>query len=259
MPTPCPASEESTAIISKLIGIADISATELLRKVLADFGQSFAIATSFQDEGMVLVDMAVKISPRARVLTVDTGRLPAATLDMIATVERHYGITVEVLHPNFAEVTAMTSRFGQDLFRDDTAFRRLCCEVRKVRPLEAVTDVRAWAFGLRREQSESRRDIAQVEETGGLLRMHPLAAWTKSEVADYIREHNVPRHPLYAAGYATIGCDPCTRAINPGEDERAGRWWWEQDIDKECGIHFSPDGKVERQLDVLLSEVLAAR
>jgi phosphoadenosine phosphosulfate reductase len=242
-----------------LIGIADISAVELLKKTLDDLGQGFAIATSFQDEGMVLVDMAVRISPRARVLTVDTGRLPAATLDMIGMVERHYGIAVEVARPDAGEVGAMTSRFGQDLFRDDTAFRRLCCEVRKVRPLAAVTDVRAWAFGLRREQSESRRDIAQVEQADGLLKLHPLAAWTKSEVSGYLREHGVPRHPLYAAGYATIGCDPCTRAINAGEDERAGRWWWEQDVDKECGIHFSPDGKAERRLDVLLSEVLAAR
>lgn len=246
-------------IIVKLIEIADISATELLKKVLDEFGLAFAIATSFQDEGMVLVDMAVRISPRARILTVDTGRLPAATLDMIGTVERHYGIAVETIRPNADEVAAMTSRHGQDLFRDDTAFRRLCCEVRKVRPLEAVTGVRAWAFGLRRDQSESRRDIAQVEETDGRVRLHPLAAWTKSEVAEYLREHGVPRHPLYAAGYATIGCDPCTRAVNPGEDERAGRWWWEQDASKECGIHFSPNGRAERQLDVLLREVLAAR
>ena len=242
-----------------MIEIADISAAELLSKVLHDFGRAFAIATSFQDEGMVLVDMAVRLSPRVRVLTVDSGRLPAATLDMIGTVQRHYGIAVETVRPDAREVAAMTSRFGQDLFRDGAAFRRLCCEVRKVRPLEALTDVRACAFGLRREQSESRRDIAQMEEAGGRLRLHPLAAWTKAEVADYLRQHGVPRHPLYVAGYATIGCDPCTRAMHPGEDERAGRWWWEQDTARECGIHFSPDGAVERQVDVLLREVLTAR
>ncbi|MGA3028830.1 MAG: phosphoadenylyl-sulfate reductase [Bryobacteraceae bacterium] len=242
-----------------MIEIADIPAAGLLGKVLDQFGRAFAIATSFQDEGMVLVDMAVRISPGVRVLTVDTGRLPAATLDMIGMVERHYGIVVETVRPDAREVAAMTSRFGQDLFRDGAAFRRLCCEVRKVRPLDAVPDVRAWAFGLRREQSESRRDIAQVEEAGGRLRLHPLAAWSKDEVGDYLREHGVPRHPLYAAGYATIGCDPCTRAAHPGEDERAGRWWWEQDTARECGIHFSPDGQAERQLDVLLREVLAAR
>jgi len=250
---------KAAATISKLIGITDISATELLAKMLDEFGRAFAIATSFQDEGMVLVDVAVRISPRARVLTVDTGRLPAATLDMIGMVERHYGISVETVRPDAGEVAAMTSRFGQDLFRDDTALRRLCCEVRKVRPLDAVTNVRAWAFGLRREQSESRRDIAQVEQVDGRLKLHPLAAWTRGEVADYLREHGVPRHPLYAAGYASIGCQPCTRAVHPGEDERAGRWWWEQDAAKECGIHFSPNGHAERQVDVLLREVLAAR
>ena len=242
-----------------MIGIADISATDLIRKALEEFGRGFAIATSFQDEGMVLVDMALRISLETRVLTVDTGRLPAATLDMIGIVEQHYGMRVEVARPEAGEVAAMTSRFGMDLFREDTAFRRLCCEVRKVRPLAAIADVRAWAFGLRRGQSESRRDIAQVEEYEGRLKLHPLAAWSKNEVADYVREHAVPRHPLYAAGYATIGCDPCTRAVHAGEDERAGRWWWEQDADKECGIHFSPDGHAERRLDVLLSEVLAAR
>jgi phosphoadenylyl-sulfate reductase (thioredoxin) len=242
-----------------LIEIVDIAAAELLSKVSGDYGKAFAIATSFQDEGMVLVDMAMRISPGIRVLTVDTGRLPAATLDMIGIVERHYRIAVETVHPNDGEVAAMTSRFGQDLFREDTAFRRLCCEVRKVRPLESVPDVRAWAFGLRREQADSRRDIAQVEEADGKLRVHPLAAWTKNEVAAYLRQHGVPRHPLYAAGYATIGCDPCTRAVRQGEDERAGRWWWEQDATKECGIHFTPDGQAEHRVDVLLREVLAAR
>jgi len=241
-----------------LIEIVDIAAADLLGRVMDEFNHAFALATSFQDEGMVLVDMAVRISPRVRVVTVDTGRLPAATLDMIGMVERHYGIAVEVLHPDEREVTAMTSRFGRNLFRDDMAFRRLCCEVRKVRPLEAAPNVRAWAFGLRREQSESRRDIAQVEEFGGRLKLHPLAAWTKGDVAEYLRDHGVPRHPLYAAGYATIGCEPCTRAVHPGEDERAGRWWWEQDAAKECGIHFSPNGPAERQVDVLLREVLAA-
>ena len=208
---------------------------------------------------MVLVDMALRISRDVRVLTVDTGRLPSATLDMIGIVERRYGINVQIVRPDAAEVATMTSRFGQDLFRDDTACRRLCCEVRKVRPLKAVPDVRAWAFGLRRDQSDSRRDIAQVERVGDILRLHPLAAWTKRQVDDYLEEHSVPRHPLYAAGYATIGCDPCTRPVHPGEDERAGRWWWEEDAAKECGIHFSPDGRAERKLDVLLREVLAAQ
>jgi phosphoadenosine phosphosulfate reductase len=250
-----------------LIEIGDISATELLSNALDRFGSAFAVVTSFQDEGVVLVDMAARILPHVRVLTVDTGRLPAATREMIGIVERRYDLTVEVIRPDPAEVAAMVSRFGVDLFREDIAFRRLCCEVRKVRPLEAalsgimkgVPDVRAWASGVRREQAESRRDIVKAEESDGRLKLYPLADWTKAEVADYIRENRVPRHPLYAAGYTSIGCDPCTRAVGPGEDERAGRWWWEQDTHKECGIHFTPDGHAERQVDVLLSEVLGAR
>jgi len=250
-----------------LIEIGDISAAELLRTALDRFGSAFAVVTSFQDEGMVLVDMAARIMQHVRVLTVDTGRLPAATREMIGIVERRYDLTVEVIRPDAAEVAAMVSRFGADLFRDDTAFRRLCCEVRKVRPLEAalrgamegVPDVRAWASGLRREQAESRRDIPRAEESDGRLKLYPLADWTKTEVAVYLRENHVPRHPLYAVGYTSIGCDPCTRAVGPGEDERAGRWWWERDTAKECGIHFTPDGRAERQVDVLLGEVLAAR
>ena len=250
-----------------MIEIGDISASELLRDALDRFGAAFAVVTSFQDEGMVLVDMAARIHPHVRVITVDTGRLPAATQEMIGRVERHYNLEVETIRPAAGEVAAMTSLFGEDLFREDTAYRRLCCQVRKVRPLEAalrgsmpgVADVRAWASGLRREQAESRSQIQRMEESGGRLKLHPLADWTKAEVAAYLREHGVPRHPLYAAGYASIGCDPCTRAVQAGEDERAGRWWWEQDAAKECGIHFSPDGRAERQVDVLLREVLAAR
>ena len=250
-----------------MIEIADISASDLLRNALARYGSAFAVVTSFQDEGMVLVDMAARVLPHVRVLTVDTGRLPAATREMIGIVERRYDLSVEVIRPDAAEVASMISRFGVDLFRDDAALRRLCCEVRKVRPLEAalsgamngVPDVRAWASGLRREQSESRRDIPRAEESNGRLKLYPLADWSKAEVADYIRENRVPRHPLYEAGYTSIGCDPCTRAVGAGEDERAGRWWWERDTAKECGIHFTPDGHAERQVDVLLREVLAAR
>jgi phosphoadenosine phosphosulfate reductase len=222
------------------------SAQELLKWAVSEFGSSLAIATAFQLEGMVIVDLAARISPHVRVLTLDTGRLPEETYRMIETVRDRYGIAVETVAP--------------DLFHREVALRNLCCQIRKVRPLErALSGLSAWVTGLRRDQNDSRVDVRKVEEIEGKLKLNPLADWTAGQVSDYIRQHDVPVHPLYAAGYSSIGCAPCTRAVQPGEDARAGRWWWEQDAAKECGIHFSPEGKAERKLDVLLSEILEAK
>ena len=219
----------------------------ILRWALDRFGTRFAIATSFQKEGMAIVDMASRLDGQVRVFTLDTGRLPRETVDMIAQVRSRYGIEVEVVQPDPAEVDQMVSQHGLDLFYESVAGRRLCCEIRKVRPLQRkLQDLDAWASGLRREQSETRAGIAKAEEVDGRLKLHPLADWTESQLEDYLRQHEVPVHPLYAKGYATIGCDPCTRPVKLGEDPRAGRWWWEQDTRKECGIHFSPDGKAVR-------------
>lgn len=236
------------------------SAQELLQWAVSEFGSSLAIATAFQAEGMVIVDIAARISAHIRVLTLDTGRLPEETYRMIETVRERYGIVVETVAPDAGELEAMVARHGPNLFYREVALRNLCCQIRKVRPLErALGGLSAWVTGLRRDQNDSRVDVRKAEEIEGKLKLNPLADWTAGQVSDYIREHAVPVHPLYAAGYRSIGCAPCTRAVQPGEDARAGRWWWEQDAAKECGIHFSPDGKAERKLDVLLSEILEAK
>jgi phosphoadenosine phosphosulfate reductase len=246
--------------LSELTRLEQASAPALLAWALAEFGSSLAIATAFQAEGMVILDMAARISPGVRVFTLDTGRLPEETYRMIETVRERYGVVVETIAPDTSEVEAMVSLHGPNLFYRELALRNLCCEVRKVRPLERkLRELRAWVTGLRRGQNESRADVQRVEEMDGKLKLSPLADWTAAEVSAYMQEHKVPVHPLYAAGYRSIGCAPCTRVVQPGEDERAGRWWWEQDAGKECGIHFSPDGKTERKLDVLLSEVLGAK
>lgn len=206
---------------------------------------------------MVLVDMATHIQRDVRVLTIDTGRLPAATLSFMAAVESHYGIRIERAQPDPDEVDAMVQRHGIDLFRNEVAFRMLCCHIRKVRPLERVSaGLKSFAVGLRRGQSDTRSAVEQVEEVNGRQKLSPLAHWTSADVSAYIATHGVPEHPLYAAGYATIGCDPCTRPVAAGEDERAGRWWWETDADKECGLHFSADGRAVRRVDVLIEELL---
>lgn len=231
-----------------------------LTEAIEQFGSSFAVITSFQREGMVLVDMASRINSGIRVITIDTGRLPAETHEMMDMVQRRYGVGIEVVRPDPAEVETMVRQHGKDLFRETSAHRLLCCQVRKVRPLNRkLQELKAYAVGLRRGQSETRSAVEPVQVVDGRFKLAPLADWTSEQVDRYLREHDVPMHPLYARGYESIGCDPCTRAIAPGEDERAGRWWWEQDTAKECGLHFTPDGRALRTVDLLLEEVLTAQ
>jgi len=196
---------------------------------------------------MVVVDLAARISPAVRIFTLDTGRLPEETYRIMETVRTRYGIAVEVVAPYREEVERMVTAEGADLFYGSVEGRQMCCEVRKVRPLaRKLLEFEAWATGLRRDQSETRAGLRRVEQVDGRIKINPLVDWTAAEVDRYIRENDVPLHPLYARGYASIGCAPCTRAVGPGEDPRAGRWWWEQDARKECGIHFAADGSVSR-------------
>lgn len=223
------------------------SAPEILAWATATFGNAFAVATSFQKEGMVILDMASRMARPVRVFTLDTGRLPEETYRMIETVRERYGVVVEAVFPDPRDVEQMVSERGPNLFYESLESRRLCCEVRKVRPFERkLRELSAWATGLRRQQSETRTAISKVETVDGRIRICPLADWTSEQVDQYIAENAVPVHPLYQRGYTSIGCAPCTRAVEPGESERAGRWWWEQGAKKECGIHFTPEGLVRR-------------
>jgi thioredoxin-dependent adenylylsulfate APS reductase len=239
--------------------ISQLNAEELLAWARDTHGARFAVVTAFQPEGMVLVDMAIRHAPRTRIVTVDTGRLPQETYDMMDKVRLRYGVSIEVILPDPNEVERMVARHGLNLFRADPSFRKLCCQLRKVRPLEKRLDrsIDAWATGLRREQSTERGAIEKVEvDAAGRVKLNPLADWSRQQVDDYVKTHDVPVHPLLEQGYRTVGCAPCSRAVLPGEDERSGRWWWEQDGGKECGIHVTPDGKMKRTLDVLLEEIL---
>jgi phosphoadenosine phosphosulfate reductase len=236
------------------------TASEILSWAVDTYQDRFAVSTSFQSEGMVIVDIVAKLAKHPRVMTLDTGRLPAETYQMIETVRERYGIQVEVICPDAAELESMVARHGPNLFYRETALRMLCCNIRKVRPLDRkLKELEAWAVGLRRAQNDSRADTRKVDLDAAPVKISPLADWTSEHVDEYIRQNDVPRHPLYAQGYTSIGCDPCTRAVEAGESERAGRWWWEQDADKECGIHFTADGRAQRTVDVLLEEVLGSR
>jgi phosphoadenylyl-sulfate reductase (thioredoxin) len=236
------------------------SARKTIASALEEFGSSLAVLSSFQREDVALTDLVLKAAPTTRVLTLDTGRIPPASHQIIAEIERRYSITVERLRPEPAEVEAMVALHGLDLFRESVPNRMLCCELRKSRPLaRGLSGLAAYFTGLRRSQAKSRAAIEVFDRSAKSVKISPLADWTTEDVIHYTKEQGLPEHGLYAAGYTSIGCDPCTRATVAGEDERAGRWWWEsEEAVKECGLHFSADGRAERTVDVLLREVLAA-
>lgn len=202
------------------------------------------IVASFQAESSVLIDMASRIRADVSVLTLDTGRLPQPTYDMIDRVRDRYGIDVQVASPDSADLEEMVGRHGANLFHQSPDLRRHCCEIRKSRPLaRALAGYDAWVTGLRRQQASTRSRtavLAQDPEHEGLTKIAPLAAWSRDQVWAYIQENELPYHSLYDQGYTSIGCEPCTRATAPGEDERAGRWWWESENEaKECGLHWN--------------------
>jgi phosphoadenosine phosphosulfate reductase len=245
-----------------------LPADRLLAWAVETYGRRFAVVTSFQAEGMVVLDLARRIDPAVRVLTLDTGRLPEETYEVIEAVRAGLGLEVEVITPDPADVAAMVARHGPNLFHKDPALRRLCCHVRKVAPLDrALARVGAWATGLRRDGDPGRAGTPKAElddAHGGIVKLNPLADWTREQVWAYVRSHRLPVSSLYSKGYTSIGCAPCTRPTRPGEDERAGRWWWEADPDRECGLHArlgggppDPDDRLSAALDRLRSDVNA--
>src|SRR5262245_22536282 len=230
---------------------------DVLQWALERFGQQVGICTSLQAEGLVLVDMAWRINPNVRVFTIDTGRLPQETYELIDQVRAKYGITLDVHVPDSRQVESMVRRHGVNLFYREVPLRLLCCQIRKVLPLRRVlAGFDAWVTGLRREQWATRSNIRKIEldhDHGGIVKINPLADWSEEEVWDYIRAYDVPTHPFYERGYPSIGCGPCTRPIQPGEAPRAGRWWWEEGAPKECGMHCAIEtGGFEHELEAIL-------
>ncbi len=219
------------------------SPQELLEWALNQFGDELVLVTSFQKEGMVLIDTASRLNRPFRVATIDTGRLHEETHAFIDRVRKHYGLRLEVYFPDAEAVRRMVSEHGSNLFYYSIEARLQCCRFRKVEPLQRILKgARAWITGLRAEQWVTRRNIHRIErdaEHGGILKLNPLADWSEQQVDRYIRRYRVPIHPLYAEGYTSIGCAPCTRPVRKGEHPRAGRWWWEGDARKECGMHCS--------------------
>ncbi len=217
------------------------SAEEVLRWAFERLHPRLALASSLQTEDMVVLDIAWRIQPKLRVFTLDTGRLHQETYDMMDRIRDRYSLELEVLFPDSAEVEAMVRAKGLNLFYESVENRHECCGVRKVNPLRKyLAGLDGWVTGLRRDQWASRSNIQKVEldaGNGGILKLNPIADWTQEQLDSYVQAHSVPRHALYSKGFTSIGCLPCTRPTRPGENPRAGRWWWEEDLQKECGLH----------------------
>jgi phosphoadenosine phosphosulfate reductase len=222
------------------------SAPDILSWAIKNFSPRLVLSCSFgAREGMVLLDMMQRIDPASRVFTLDTGRLPQETYDLMDRVRERYDKQIEVVFPRAADVEAMVRGQGLNLFYESVEKRRLCCRIRKVEPLSRyLAGVDAWVSGLRRDQNVTRTDTPKVEideSHGGIVKLNPIADWSDDQVAAYVREHDIPVNRLHGEGYPSVGCAPCSRAIGPGDDLRAGRWWWENPETRECGIHIGEE------------------
>lgn len=227
----------------------------LLEGTLADIAARFApaaLASSLQAEDMVLTDAIARLRLPIAVFAIDTGRLHAETLALVSQVKARYGLDIELVEPRAGAVADYVRFYGRDAFYASAKLRHRCCEIRKVEPLaRALAGKRAWISGQRREQSAARARLPEREFDArhGLEKFNPLAAWSDGELWQYVRAHDVPVNRLYEQGYRSIGCAPCTRPVLPGEDPRAGRWWWESDGRKECGLHVTPEARLARSLE----------
>ena len=219
--------------------LADAAAEKVLAWAEMEFGANAAVASSFGVEDVVLIDLAARYAPAARLFTLDTGRLPPETYEVMEELRRRYAIEIETFVPDRAAVEQLEREKGFFSFRRSVEERKECCAIRKLEPLSrALTGRDAWVTGLRREQSPTRAAVETVEiDERGLFKLSPLADWSEAQIWKYARERQVPLNALHAQGYPSIGCAPCTRPVAPGEDVRAGRWWWESPEHKECGLH----------------------
>jgi phosphoadenosine phosphosulfate reductase len=220
-----------------------------LEKIAADYTPA-VFASSMAAEDMVLTDLILrgKLQDKIGIFTLETGRLHKETLGMLDRIKETYDYDVTPYRPEPAAVEQYVSQNGLNAFYDSVEMRKECCRIRKIEPLNrALAGNKSWITGQRRAQSVTRAtlDVQEDDPAHGMAKFNPLADWSEEDVWQYIRDHQVPYNPLHDQGYPSIGCEPCTRAIEPGEDVRAGRWWWENPDSKECGLHVV-DGKLIR-------------
>ena len=225
-----------------------LDAQPMLLRIAELFGEKAILSSSLAIESQVLTHMWCKSTSRPRVFILDTGRMHEETYETMNASIKFFGLKYEVMFPEAAATAAMMREHGPNLFFDSVENRKLCCHVRKVEPMKKILKTaEAWITGLRRDQAVTRSTLEKVEwdDGNGLFKFNPIADWTLEQIWKYAREHKLPYNSLHDRGFPSIGCAPCTRAVKPGEDERAGRWWWEVPEQRECGIHLK-DGKLVR-------------
>jgi len=216
------------------------SAEEIVRWAADRFGSEIAFASSFGAEDVALIDIISRVAPELPMFTLDTGRLHDETYEVMERVRTRYQLPILSHFPDREAVEKLEREKGYFSFRESIENRKECCGIRKVVPLKrALSGLNAWMTGLRREQSVTRTEMQALEwdEGNGIAKVNPLIDWSEQQTWDYIKANNVPYNALHDRGFPSIGCAPCTRAIKPGEDVRAGRWWWENPENKECGLH----------------------
>lgn len=219
--------------------------TATLKQRLLDIASRFSdlrFATSLAAEDMVITDAIAQSKAKIALFTLATGRLHQETVDMTKTTENHYGVVIAKAYPAEEDVQAFIDQFGMNGFYDGEEAKKACCGARKIKPLNAaLLGADAWLTGQRREQSTTRVELnfEEHDDARGITKFNPLFDWTEADIWAYIKQENVPIHPLHLKGYPSIGCEPCTRQVKKGEDIRAGRWWWLQSDSKECGLHVN--------------------
>ena len=220
---------------------ANKKAEDILGWAVKEFFPKISLASSFGAEDVILIDILSKIEPRLKVFTLDTGRLDEETYEVMERIRLKYKISIESYFPDFKKVEALERQKGFYSFKESVENRKECCGIRKVEPLNrALLGLSAWITGLRRDQAVTRSAVQKIENDeahDGIIKINPLADWSSEQVWAYIKNNKVPYNALHDQGYPSIGCAPCTRAIKPYEDIRAGRWWWENPDQKECGLH----------------------
>ena len=244
--------------LSKSLGERAERCVAQLRESVSEF-KNVCYANSLGAESMVLTDLIWGSVPEIEIFSIDTGRLYPETYELIERLQKRYGRALRIYYPEASDVEDWVGKNGINGFRDGVNQRHGCCSVRKVEPFRrAVAGRGAWVSGIRRGQSAGRALAAPVawDAAYGLHKISPLLDWSEDDIWEYIRKKRLPYNSLHDSGFPSIGCAPCTRAVQPGEDKRAGRWWWEAEAEKECGIHFTPNGKAERTVDVLLRELV---
>lgn len=219
---------------------ASLSPQAILQFILQKHPNKVVFSTSLGAEDQVITAMLMQIDKNARIFTLDTGRLFPETYELIEKTEARYDMRIQLYFPDTQSVEKMVSENGINLFYYSIENRKLCCGIRKIEPLKrALAGNEIWITGLRKQQSPTRTElnVAEYDTANKILKINPLLHWSEEMVWDYIHQNNVPFHALHSKGFPSIGCKPCTRAIEPGEDIRSGRWWWENPDSKECGLH----------------------